>query len=394
MKIKDRLANYFGYVPEQEAKSKRGFNISQTVVANSLATWSRSNTSMDYDLMRSLTPMRAFSRDLTVNSAIGRRFLQLVSTHVVGPHGFSFAAKPRFNDGKLDVQAAQAIKAAWEDFCRLGICDVTGKLSMNDIDRINVKALARDGEFLVREVIGGGLNEYGYSLQLLDTDRLDVDYTNQKLPNGNQVVMGVELTPYQRPVAFYLLTQHPGGGNSTYSYHKHERVPVDQCHHIFIPERAEQTRGIPWMHAIMTDTKNLSGFAEAAIIASRVGASKMGFFTSPDGEAGPLADGTDDDGTFYTDVEPGKFGVLPNGYDFKGFDPDYPNAMVDSFIKTMLRQIASGIGVAYHTLSSDLEGVNFSSSRAGTLEERDEWMCIQGFYIAAFKVGVFSSWLR
>jgi lambda family phage portal protein len=394
MTLTDRVANYLGYKPTRALLQKRGFNVTQTSVANTLNRWSRANTSMDYDLQQSLQTMRAFSRDLTVNSFIGKRFLNLVKTHVVGPNGFSFNAKPRFNDGKLDVQAAIAIKQAWTEFCGRGVCDVTGKLSMIDVDQINVASLARDGEFLVREVIGAPVNDYGYALQLLDTDRLDIQFNNDRLANGNQVVMGVELTPYGRPVAFYILTQHPGSVHGGYTYHRHDRVPAENLHHVFIPERPEQTRGIPWLHAVMTETKNLTGFVEAAIIASRVGASKMGFFTSPDGDLAPLADGTDPDGELYTDVEPGKFAALPNGYDFKPFDPDYPNEMVESFMKAMLRNIASGINVAYHTLSSDLEGVNFSSTRAGTLEERDAWMTVQGFYVLSFKNLVYSNWLK
>jgi lambda family phage portal protein len=146
------------------------------------------------------------------------------------------------------------------------------------------------------------------------------------------------------------------------------------------------------MHAIMSGLKMLSGFEESAVVAARAGASKMGFFTSPDGNVAPLAD-AQEAGEFFTEADPGQFGVLPPGYEFQSFNPDYPNGNFDGFVKSRLRGIASGLGVAYHTLASDLEGVNFSSARAGTLEERDNWMVRQNWFIEAFLIPVFKTWL-
>ena len=78
-----------------------------------------------------------------------------------------------------------------------------------------------------------------------------------------------------------------------------------------------------------------------------------------------------------TDAEAGSFGVLPPGYKFESWDPDYPHQNYENFVKARLRSIASGLGIAYHTLANDLSDVNFSSARAGTLEERDNWIVLQ-----------------
>jgi capsid protein len=39
----------------------------------------------------------------------------------------------------------------------------------------------------------------------------------------------------------------------------------------------------------------------------------------------------------------------------------------------MLRKVATSLGISYSTLTSDLTQVNFSSIRAGTIEEREIW---------------------
>jgi lambda family phage portal protein len=50
--------------------------------------------------------------------------------------------------------------------------------------------------------------------------------------------------------------------------------------------------------------------------------------------------------------------------------------------------------VSYHSLGNDLENVNFSSIRAGTLEEREAWKAIQGWVIEHFCNPVYSDWLK
>jgi len=90
---------------------------------------------------------------------------------------------------------------------------------------------------------------------------------------------------------------------------------------------------------------------------------------------------------------PGTFETLPPGYKFEGFHPDYPHAQFDAFCKAALRGISSAIGCSYHSLANDLENVNFSSIRAGTLEERDMWMAVQRWLITTLLVPVYEDWL-
>jgi lambda family phage portal protein len=140
----------------------------------------------------------------------------------------------------------------------------------------------------------------------------------------------------------------------------------------------------------------LGGYEEAALVAARVGASKMGFFTSSTDEpVGPPQGERDTaDGALIQDAEPGTFETLPEGYDFKEWNPQYPHGEMATFNKVMLRGAAAGLGVAYNGLAGDLEGVNFSSIRAGTIEERDAWRMVQRFVRARLHSVVVSHWLE
>lgn len=379
---------------KKEGKVKaRGFDAAAiTRLTNS---WTTTSNAIDWDLEKSLSALRARSRDLCMNNDYGRKFLQMCSTHVIGSTGFKpqvkvYDVKP--NGVKiLDNVASTAIETAFFDWALKGNCDVTGKHSFIDLCNLYIKAAARDGETLFRKVYGVG--KYGFQLQALDADRLDI-MLNEELSNGRRIRMGVELSSVGKPEAYYLSVRHPGDSVYTFSRGQFERVPAAEIYHNFVADRPEQNRGIPWMHASMTRLKNLGAYEEAAVIAARIGAAKMGFFTKPDGDGTPLADGTDAAGNLYTEAVPGEFGILPEGVSFETFNPDYPHAMFPEFVKQCLRGIASGIGVAYNTLANDLEGVNFSSIRTGVLEERDNWMAVQGWMIDGFLNDLFSTWLK
>jgi lambda family phage portal protein len=386
-------------VPAAKSAAKRSFSVFAAAAINRLTdSMAIRSQSMDWDLRLALPILRARSRSLTVNNDIAAKFLQMVATHVVGPNGFSYqvrVSEPDMKGGqKIDKLASDAIEKAFADWMRVGNCDVTGKHSFFDIQNLFAKGVAREGEVLIRKVYGKEAGPYGFALQLLDTDRLDV-LKNEILDNGGAIKMGVEINQFGKPVAYWIRPKHPGdSAYYTVAGVAYQRIPADEIFHLFIPLRPEQNRGVPWMHSAIMRLQNLGGYEEAAVIAARVGAAKMGFFTAPEGDGTALAQDQGTDGSLYTTAEAGEFGVLPPGYGFENFNPDYPHQQYGDFVKANLRGIASGLGVAYNTLANDLEGVNFSSIRSGVLEERDNWMVIQRWMIENFLDPVFKEWLK
>jgi lambda family phage portal protein len=80
--------------------------------------------------------------------------------------------------------------------------------------------------------------------------------------------------------------------------------------------------------------------------------------------------------------------------DFKSWDTNHPNSGYGDFVKSSLRGVATSLGISYNTLASDLEGVNYSSIRAGLIEEREVWKAIQRFLIDHLCEVVFTDWLE
>ena len=206
--------------------------------------------------------------------------------------------------------------------------------------------------------------------------------------------MGVEVDRNDKPVAYHLFKKHPY--NNTYPKPAQEyiRVPAEEIIHAYLPNRAEQTRGVSFIAPVMANVKQLNAYLEAEIVAARIGASKMGFFTSPDGD-GYVGDGDYED-TFNPTMtaQAGVFEQLAAGTDFKVFDPSHPTTAFDSFTTSVLRSIASGLNISYHSLSNDLSSVNYSSIRQGALEDRSAYQIMQQFIIEHFIDPVFKSWLE
>jgi len=259
------------------------------------SSWNRMNTSIDRDLQLQLPYLRARSRDLCANNEYARRFMHQCRTNIVGATGVTLQNRAMDANNTLDTIANAAIESHFKKWSMKGGCDVTAQLSRADIERLIVESVARDGEVLFRKIPGYD-NAQKYALQLVEADYLD-HKLNRENTDGTAIRMGVQLDRWGKPQNYYLLKKHPGdmrGGQSNSRQEKdHEIVPASEIVHLFIPLRPHQTRGVPWMHAAMVSLYDLGGYREAAIVAARVGAAKMGFFTSDDGDS---YEGDDRDG--------------------------------------------------------------------------------------------------
>lgn len=355
-----------------------------------LLDWVMVNLSADREIQGDLLALRARSRDLVRNSSFAKRFLQLLRANVVGPHGIRLQARIRSADGKPFESVNVAIEEAWGAWCKVGTCTVDGRHSFRDVQGLLATTLGMDGEFIIR-LVRGFRNDFGFALQLIDPDLLDVTF-NRPAGNGvNEIRMGVEIDGWGRPVAYHLWDRHP---SETGMSRARKPVPAADIIHDFIPLRVGQTRGVPWFHPVLIDHKMLSGYQEAELVASRSAAAKPVYYTvDPEKAAGAQnLDETAD--SVPEEVSPGMAHELPPGYDVKAFDPTHPNAAYKDFVAAVLRTISSGLGVSYHSLANDLSGVNYSSARVGELADRDEWRSLQQWMIDHVCGRIYEEWLK
>lgn len=339
-----------------------------------LANWSDSPTPINQIIKDQLSSLRTKSREQARNNDYVRQYIRTLQNNVIGATGVIVQSQVmrRDNPKMPDVVANKAIESAYNDFGRA--VSVCGRLSRNDVLRTLLSALVTDGEYIAIKH-QGEIGKYGYLVEPVDPELLDLTKNDK---NGrNDIRMGIEYDSQNRPVAYHF--------KENYNSHKHRRVSADRVLHVFFPEFVGQERGIPWLATSLFTLKTLDAYDEAAITAARIGASKMGFFKSSTGGqySGEELNSAKDDGSTISEVEPGIFENIGD-LDFQEFNPAYPHEQYPHFKKAGLRRAASGLGAQYETLANDREGVNYTSIRHGTLEDRENWKILQEFLINAF----------
>jgi len=382
------VMDFFKGKPKPQKRNYQGANIGRL-----FSDFISSSRSADSEIRPTLRTLRDRCREISRNHPYAKRYLQIMTTNIVGATGVSLQVRKRNDDNSLDTVGNRLIEQNFMAWGRTGFCTVDGRLSWMQAQRLFMETLARDGEVIIKKIRRPSGNPYGFSLQFLEADYLDEEY-NKRLSNGNEVRMGVEIDKSGKPVSYFMFEDHP---HHDFSYgsttkRRHIQVPADDIIHCFIQERAGQTRGVPMMSNALSRLKMLDGFEEASLVNARVAASKMGFFVSPEGD-GFVGDDYDNHAPIM-DASPGTFTQLPQGMDFKAFDPSQPTDNFADFEKAILRGIASGLGVSYVSLANNLEGVSYSSIRQGTIEDRDHFKMMQQFMIDAFIDPVYRAWLE
>lgn len=387
------ILDFFSGKKKRPARTtgRRGFAAAKT--DRFYQGWTTANVSADAELFMALRTLRARSRDLAINDDYVKRFLHLVKANVVGAKGIGLQNRAREDNGRLDTRANQLIEEAWRDWGMVGVCTVDGRLSWIDACNLFIESAARDGEALVRLVRDPEVNQFGFALQFIDIDHLDEAFNEpDRAGTGRSIRLSVEYNRYDRAIAYHLLRRHPNTLALDYQSQRRDRLPADQIIHGFLAHRAAQGRGYPWTAQSLRRLKMLAGYEHSELIASRVSASKMGFFVESDGDQF-VGDYTEDFDPVQ-EAEPGTFERLPPGTEFKAWNPEHPVSAYEAFVLAILRGAASGLGLSYVSLSNDLRGVSYSSIRQGALDERDHWRGLQTWLIEHFTGPVFRAWLQ
>jgi lambda family phage portal protein len=351
--------------------------------------WTTTVTSADVEARNDVGKVRSRARDGERNDSYSRNYYRLLKNNVLGWQGIKFQEMLKDVAGDLDSSANEEVEQAWNRWGKKSNCTIQKNLSSRRVCLLALISAARDGGAMFR-FIPGANNEFGFALQMIEVDHLDYQFN---VPDylGNEIRMGVELSPNKEPVAYWLWTRHPGDYNAAAAF-KRIRVPAEEIIHLYWPGRMHETIGMPWASASMFPLNMLSGYQEAEVTAARVAACKGGYIEkkTPDEFTG---DEYDERGNKVEEMEPGVVKELDPGETFKEHNPTHPNTAYGLFTKTVLRSIAAGMGVSYEALAKDLENVNYSSIRAGVLDDREEYKSIQEWFIEDFCEQVFEKWV-
>lgn len=392
--MRNWLRNLLGSKPQKPVRSA----VRQYAAAESsrlTGGWSPADTSADHELSSSLRQLRARSRALCRDVSYAKRARLLVVNNVIGA-GIGMQAQVYNTRGELNKRINDDIETVWSEWCSADSCHTGGALHFSELERTCMAQVFEAGEVFIRKHLRQfGSSRIPYALELIEAERIADELTSQSVSarTGAEVRLGVELDRFHRPVAYYIRTRHPneytfGTANSELV----ERVPADQIIHLASRSRWPQVRGEPWLHAVISTLKNMSGYTEAEIVRARTQACTVGAIETPE-DSGSLGE-TQTDGSVVMEVEPGVFKRLNPGEKFASGPSGSPNPALSEFMRYMLREFAAGAGPSYESISRDYSQSNYSSSRLALLDDRDLWRVVQSWFINAFRVPVHREWMR
>ena len=331
----------------------------------------------DWEIRRSLKSYRAQARHLYENDPFAKRAISLMVDNILGTDGIKYRAMAKDPNGMYDNVANKILNQAWAKWVKCP--DVARQCSWHDMQRIALESVARDGEIFLRVIKDPNLNEFGLSLQLLESEYVDVDY-NDTVKN---IRMGIQYNEWGRVLGYWVWDHQP---NSFWERVATKRfyIPAEQIIHIYLKERASQNRGISWLAPCMRDLEDVSRYAQAELQAALNGAINVGILertvAGTAGLTGDMPQQSAGDPIVIDNTENLTVIEAPFGSQFKKYDNGHPNNQYPAYIKAALRRIAAGLNISYNDLAMDYEGVNYSSLRQSALVCRDRWETLQTWF--------------
>lgn len=351
------------------------------------SAWLTSCLAPDEEIKGDLRLMRGRSRQLCRDSAFAERYLELLVDNVYGS-GIRLLAQYRDRADNLDKALNTEVEGAWSDYCR-GPVTVDGKHDFAALSALALESVAKEGEIFPRRYRNVGT--YGLAVQMIDPDLVDELYSTRNGPNGNEVRLGVEVSPGGRPLGYWVREDPRYGWTSGSG--RLRRVDASDVWHIGRSRRANQTRYFTWFHAVMEDLHQISSYIESELMASRLASNACGVWVDKQAPEIGTDGGSKAQTTQRLEAEPGMFLDAPAGKELQSWAPGHPTDAFPEFIKSGIRRVASGLGVSYASLANDVSDASYSNERTGLLKERDRWMNLQDWWISAWQRPFFNAWL-
>lgn len=339
------------------AKIDRGFN-------DWLSSSSDVNTVVAGDIVR----IRNRCRDLGRNDPYISRAYDMIVAKMVGT-----GIRPRL-PGNVPKQTRERTMDSWKRW--VDEADLDGLQDLYGLQVQAARTMVESGMALIRFIPDNNPTiRIPWRVQVLEPDFLDLD-RNQRLDGGGEIVNGVEFNANGRRTAYWLFPEHPGNGLYI-SRNGSLRIESQYVAPLYRATRPDQVIGVPWAAPVVMKARHLDDLNDARVKRAKIQACFAAFITKGDPAAiGPTAVGLD--GRRREQISPGMIDYLAPGEEISFASPPSGEGD-DEWQKTMLHAIATGVGATYSQVTGDLSQTNYSSMRAGSIDQwalMDQWQHI------------------
>ena len=324
--------------------------------------WTTGGTSANAEIGTSLAALRNRSRDLRRNNAYAAKALSSRIANLVGT-----GIMTKFSDSDAQELYKEFVKE----------CDADGQNDLYGLQKLAAETMEESGEVLIRR--RWRRPEDGFTvplqIQVLEPDYIDTMKIGD-LPNGGWIINGIEFDAVGKRAAYWLFSQHPGEqfpfGVSLVS----KRVPASEIIHAYEKTRPGQNRGVPRLTASMLTYRDADDLEDAELLRKGLESCFVGVITGAEDGATMMpstierGDGTTADNRIES-ISAGMF-YYPKGGENITFGQPHTQAGFADYMRTVHHKQAAGSKVTYEQMTGDHSQVNYSSIRAGLVEQRRE----------------------
>jgi len=198
-------------------------------------------------------------------------------------------------------------------------------------------------------------------LRVVEAHQIDGSLT-RPLPDGGQIIAGIEFDAHGRRTAFHVLRKPPGilAGFDL----SRIRVPAEDMLQIMRASFPGQPRGMSWFAPVLLRLRDADETRDAMILKAKLGAALAGFVYTADGTTAGMDETRVDGGIFEGGIEPLTVKVLDPGQQITFSEPARIGPEVVDFLSVTTKEIAAGLGVPASLISGDYGDANYSSLRA------------------------------
>lgn len=227
------------------------------------------------------------------------------------------------------------------------------------------------------------------ALKVLEAEQLDPMFSkvlaesvglNPMIPSEEDVRTGIGFVD-GKPTTYYFWKKHPGSRLMTVPGNVRIAIPAEDVIHIFERERPGQWRGVPMLAAVLINIYEMDELVDATLQRQKA-AQAISWIISNTSVTSGVAPGTvrnsldpnevDANGKRKTIIQGagGNVQYLNKGETVTLSSLDDIGGNLQILLEDEWSKIAAALGLAYHQVTGDLSGVNFSSIRAGLNELR------------------------
>jgi lambda family phage portal protein len=366
-----------------------------------MKNYNPSSGSADADINRDLPTLRDRARDLARNNPIGGGAINTTVNNVVGTGLILNARVDRDVLGMTDDEASEFEKTAERGFKVFAAeCDLERTNTLYGLQELAFRSTLENGDALALIPFVRRPGEaWGTKVQLVEADRL----CNPNSRSDTETLSGgVELDAYGAPVAYTIMSCHPGDIKTGLKreWKRYEAYGSDNRRrvlHLYRKLRIGQHRGVPYLAPVIETILQLGRYTEAEVMAAVVSGMFTVFIQTETGDGINTddlvaADGREksDDG----DIELGYGAMvnLKNNEKIESANPGRPNAAFDPFVMSVCRQIGMALELPYEVLVKHFTA-SYSAARAALLEAWTFYRGRRAWLRDSFCQPIYEAWM-